>query len=202
MAQAAAARCMGSKANGSLMRCMALAVWGRRLPAGELASWARRDSGLSHPNPACTDAVAAYVIALAHLLESPGDHEGAVARAEEWAARESSEVASWLALSRSGSAAPFHPQDGYVKIAFTHAFMHLGRRSSFTEALRATLAGGGDTDTNACIVGGLMGGLHSVGGIPEPWQAAVLECNTALGRPRPEWLHPRQLPELVDTLLG
>jgi ADP-ribosyl-[dinitrogen reductase] hydrolase len=68
---AATDRCMNSKANGSLMRATPLAIWGHALPASVLAEWARADSGLSHPNLACTDSVAAYVIAIAHLLNHP-----------------------------------------------------------------------------------------------------------------------------------
>ena len=49
-----------------------------------------------------------------------------------------------------------------------HAFRHLVAKTPYVEALRETLAGGGDTDTNACIVGGLIGALHGEAGVPEP----------------------------------
>ena len=54
----------------------------------------------------------------------------------------------------------------FVRIGFTHAFFHLLEQSTFENALRETLAGGGDTDTNACIVGALLGALHGIDGIP------------------------------------
>lgn len=84
--QARAARqCMDSKANGALMRAAPLAVWGHRLPPAELAAAAAADVRLSHPNPACADASAAYCIALAHLIAHPGNAGGALAAACAWA---------------------------------------------------------------------------------------------------------------------
>jgi len=47
-----------------------------------------------------------------------------------------------------------------VKIAFTLAFrelVHPTGDGSWKDAIEATLLKGGDTDTNACIVGGLVG---------------------------------------------
>ena len=55
---------------------------------------------------------------------------------------------------------PIIPNTGFVRIAFTHAFRHLRAETAYAEALRERLAGGGDTDTNGCIVGGLLGALH------------------------------------------
>ena len=88
-----------------------------------------------------------------------------------------------------------------MRIGFTHAFRHLGLGTSFIEALMETLAGGGDTDTNACIVGGLLGAADGADAIPLPLRQAVLTCDTAKGRPRPAFLHPRQLPTLVAKML-
>jgi ADP-ribosylglycohydrolase len=66
-----------------------------------------------------------------------------------------------------------------------------------------TLSGGGDTDTNACIVGGLVGALHGEEGIPAPMRQALLHCDTGKGRSRPEFLETRvQLPGLLDRLIG
>ena len=203
MSSAAAVRCAESKANGSLMRCMPLAVWGHRLPASELAALARADSSLSHPNPSCTDAVAAYVVALGHLMNHPGDGPGALAAAMSWAGDSANdEVREWLDMAAAGQGVPFHPLDGFVKIAFIHAFRHLAVGTPYDQAIYQTLLGGGDTDTNACIVGGLVGGLHGAAGIPAPWQEAVLSCDCSLGQQRPEWLGPGQLPALIDQLVA
>ena len=203
MRRAAEQRCMASKANGSLMRASPLGVWGRRLSSSQLADSAKRDSSLSHPNASCCDAVACYSIAIAHLVEHLGDRTGAFARAEAWAEGNAvAEVRAWLGEARAGVVVPFQPQDGFVRIAFTHAFRHLLEGSSYVEAIRAVLGGGGDTDTNACIVGGLVGAACGAESIPQAMVRAVLECDTERGRWRPEFLRAGQIPTLVDGLVA
>lgn len=70
----------------------------------------------------------------------------------------------------------------------SHAFHHLRVGSGYEEALRQVLSGGGDTDTNACIAGGLTGARCRVHKIPPQMVQAVLECDTRRGRQRPAWL--------------
>jgi ADP-ribosylglycohydrolase len=198
MTQAAATLCMGSKSNGSLMRATPLGVWGHRLAATALADYARQDSCLSHPNPSCWQAVAAYAIAIAHLLNHRGDRQGAFAAAVNWANQGAdSEVQGWLTDAAQGLDLPYEPQIGFVRIGFTHAFRHLLQGSDYVAALTETLAGGGDTDTNGCIVGGLIGAAVGAEAIPPALRNAVLTCDTALGQPRPQ-----QGPALVDQLLA
>ncbi len=205
MTQAAAAQCMGSKSNGSLMRATPLGVWGSRLSATELADYARQDSLLSHPNPSCWQAVAAYAIAIAHLInhrdEQGGDRQGALAAAVSWATGHAdAELQSWLDDAAQGVDIPYEPQIGFVRIGFTHAFRHLQQGSDYVWALTETLAGGGDTDTNACIVGGLIGAAVGAEAIPLALRQAVLSCDTTQGQPRPAFLHPRQVPALVADI--
>lgn len=201
MSQAAAAHCMGSKSNGSLMRATPLGVWGQRLSSTALADYARQDSTLSHPNPSCWQAVAAYAIAIAHLINHQGDRAGAVTAAVAWAtANANGEVQGWLAEAQQGVNVPYEPQIGFVRIGFTHAFRHLYQGSDYLTAVTETLAGGGDTDTNACIVGGLIGAAVGAAAIPAPLRQAVLTCDTSQGQPRPAFLHPSQVPALVAAL--
>ncbi len=207
MTKAAAAQCMGSKSNGSLMRATPLGVWGHRLPAIELADYARQDSLLSHPNPSCWQAVAAYAIAIAHLIshwsEHGGDRQGAFAAAVTWAnSHADAEVQGWLEDAAQGVEIPYEPQIGFVRIGFTHAFRHLQQGSDYVAALTETLAGGGDTDTNACIVGGLIGAAVGAEAIPLAMRQAVLTCDTKQGQPRPAFLHPQQVPTLVAAVLA
>ena len=204
MAEAAQARCMGSKANGSLMRATPLGVWGTGRDDAALIAAAQDDARLSHPNPACVDAAVVYVLAIASLIRAPGDVARARARAGAWAHESAcEEVRGWLEEADAGTRVPYSPQDGFVRIAFTHAFRHLAAGTSYVDALRETLAGGGDTDTNACIVGGLLGARWGASAVPEAMRAAVLGCDTRRGRnPRPETLHPRAVPARIQAILG
>lgn len=204
MNKAAFSYCIDSKANGSLMRATPLGIWGHNLKIHDLALLAREDSALSHPNKSCRDAVACYAIAIAHLLSHPGEREAAFVQTKEWAdAHAVGEVCEWLDDAERNVNVPYHPQIGFIKIAFTHAFRHLLLGTEYVEALRETLAGGGDTDTNACIVGGLIGAACGALAIPDAMKSAVLNCDTAKGiHPRPDFLSAHHIPKLVEDLLA
>lgn len=214
MTRAAAKHCMSSKANGSLMRISPLGIWGYRFSDEELASFAQQDSQLSHPNPSCGYAVACYTIAIASLMRELGDRPMAFSRSKNWLELQEKnaqdgleitaieEVLSWLLDAENNVTVEYSPHIGFVKIAFTHAFRHLLLDSDYEEAISETLLGGGDTDTNACIVGGLIGAACGVTAIPESMKHPVLTCDTRSGKsPRPDFLSAKQVPSIVEKLL-
>ena len=93
---------------------------------------------------------------------------------------------------------------GFVKHAFTLAFCHLRRRSPFEASILQTLCRGGDTDTNAAIVGGMVGALHGAAAIPAWMTQPVLEYegreDQGGGTPRPRELRASCLPDLAQQL--
>lgn len=195
-----------SKANGAMMRASALGIWSTRLSVDEAIRAALDDARLTHPNPSCQWANAAYVVAIRHMLCHPGDAAGAFAQAREAldsaTGDEAAEVNSWLEDAANGNLPAGHPMAGFVRIAFTHAFSHLVRGTTFEQALHDVLSCGGDTDTNACIVGGLVGARVGLDGIPRPMAQAVLECVTDRGRPRPHWLSSRAAKDIARALVA
>lgn len=192
-----------SKANGSLMRASALGVWSSKIALADAIDAARQDARLTHPHPTCQWACAAYVVAIRHLLRNHGDAEGAFQVAREVVSgSDAVEVKGWLDDAQAGMLPAFHPLAGFVRIGFTHAFHHLVRGSSYETAIFETLSGGGDTDTNACIVGGLVGALHGVSSIPEEMHMAIIRCDTSKGRPRPEWLCTKRVEGLIESLIA
>ena len=68
----------------------------------------------------------------------------------------------------------------WIKWSFVLAFYFLlrsdsiGKEKVFRYALRLTIQLGGDTDTNACIVSGLMGALVGLSNIPPEMISRVL----------------------------
>lgn len=54
------------------------------------------------------------------------------------------------------------------------AFAALRRRMPYEEAIRWTLGKQGDTDTNAAIVGAMIGALHGASHIPEAMREPVM----------------------------
>ena len=202
MTRAAAQHSIASKSNGSLMRASPLGIWGNRHSASEIADFARQDSCLSHPNECCWQAVACYAIAIAHLINNLGDRLGAFACAKTWADQHANaEIQQWLTDAADTVDIAYAPQIGFVRIGFTHAFRHLLLGTSYMDALRETLLGGGDTDTNACIVSGLVGAAWGADAIPDAMKNAVLNCDTTMGQARPAFLHANQVPILVEGML-
>ncbi|KAL4422714.1 hypothetical protein ABPG75_008911 [Micractinium tetrahymenae] len=205
--RANAAASVGSKANGATMRATPLAIWAHRLDAAAVAAAAADDASLSHPSEACRHANAAYVLACAALIRAPGDAAAALAADEGWAQQHAcAEVRGWLAEAWDDAAMERYdaaPQIGFVKHALCLAFHHLRRRSGFEEGLRHTLLAGGDTDTNAAIVCGLLGALHGASAIPADLRQKVegFEARPGGAWPaRPEALWGRQLAPLAEQL--
>jgi ADP-ribosyl-[dinitrogen reductase] hydrolase len=192
-----------SKANGGLMRICPLGVWGHRLCEDELVEAVCQDNRLTHPNPACQHSSAVSCVAIRHLMLHPQDSDGAFKTAAEWAKRlANSEVQEWLGLAEDNEDVGYTPSIGFVKYGFVHAFRHLKNKTNYMNAIFETLIGGGDTDTNACIVGGLVGAYHGEQGIPAPLRKAILNCDTRKGRRRPEFLQTRvHLPALLERIV-
>jgi ADP-ribosylglycohydrolase len=198
-----------SKSNGSLMRISHLAILGWRLPDERLAALARADSALSHANDVPSDACAAYCICAAELIRS-GDVDGALNRMQRWAENNAcSDIQEWIAhslsedslhlgedITRDPDFVPFHPGGGFVRVAFCHAIRFLRLGVSYEDGIARVLHGGGDTDTNAAICGGLLGARYGVSGLPAGILSTSLHCNTSFGKhPRTGAFHPRQLVE-------
>jgi len=193
----------GSKANGALMRIAPLGVWGWRLTEEDLVEAACQDNRLTHLNLTCQHSSAVYCLAIRHLMHHPQDADGAFKTAKEWARTLGNrDVQEWLSLAERNEDVGYAPSIGFVKYGFVHAFRHLKNKTSYINAIFETLIGGGDTDTNACIVGGLVGAYNGEEGIPGPMKEAILQCDTQKGRPRPEFLQTRvQLPGLLHRLI-
>jgi len=186
-----------SESNGSLMRVSPLGVWAAGDPARAAAA-AREDSALTHRNPVCVEACAGYAAAIAAGIAGASReemHEAALAHSRG-KARE--------AIERGNPPMDFMARMGWVLVALQNAFFHLSH-SNFEEALVATVAQGGDTDTNAAICGALLGAALGKQAIPPRWVLPVLACRSTVDagapRPRPAAYWPDDILELAEALL-
>ena len=74
---------------------------------------------------------------------------------------------------------------GWLRHGFVMAFYFLHRLAkndgNFATAIKESIRQGGDTDTNACIVGGIIGAAVGNAGIPEDMVQKVLgfDCFSA-----------------------
>ena len=204
---------MESKANGALMRLTPLPICYHRCIDEQIARLAAVDAQMSHPNPTCQLANALYAIAVASFIRRPRDSRAALQRVTAHMQHVRSmpstdvaavnEVQSWLtaaeeAASGSGELEEAEQQAGFVKHAFSLSFYHLIKGSTYEAAMRHTLLAGGDTDTNAAIVGGLVGAALGADAIPAHMTKAVLQCKPL--RNRPQWLFGSHIPQLVEGL--
>lgn len=192
-----------SEANGSLMRIAPLAIWAADVGHGNgaadaeanaeaaLIAFARREATLTHPNKVCMDANAAYCLALAHLLKHHGDADGAIQCVKDWLHVMHPPIQTWfndaIALrSVSDYENKCVYNVGHVKHAFTLAVACLNLKTPFQHGIHEVLKLGGDTDTNAAIVGAMLGALHGYSAIPSSMTKPVLAFTcTSDGRMRP-----------------
>lgn len=128
----------------------------------------------------------------------PGERLVALEVVEGWLNRAFGERE--LDFSDSSAGAMLNAEVGSVEVPLTHAFRHLKRGSSFEVAMRAVLAGGGDTSTTAAVVGGLVGAAVGLEGLPARWVRAVLTCDVSMGPQRPPEYQPSCLPALIERL--
>ncbi len=194
-----------SQANGSLMRVSPLAVYAHALAPERAAALARDESSLTHPNPVCRDATAAYVVGVAHAVRYGDGAKAAYEAALGWA-RANAVVEVRGALEAAAREAPVCEGQhmGWVLIALQNAFHQLLRAPSLEEAVVATVRRGGDTDTNAAIAGALAGAVHGRAAIPSQWRQMVLSCRPHPMRavhPRPPAYWPVDVLEIAERLV-
>lgn len=86
-------------------------------------------------------------------------------------------------------------QMGFIKHAIVLSYYCLlvhaktGGAFTYNNAIREVISLAGDSDTNACIVGGMMGALLGFKALDEHMVRSVLSCDvTGEGQPRPIWL--------------
>ena len=98
-------------------------------------------------------------------------------------------------------------QQGWVLIAFRNALWQLLHAPNLEEGVVDTVMRGGDTDTNAAIVGALLGAVYGRNAIPNQWLQHLLNCRPLLGqphvlRPRPECFWPVDALQLAERLVS
>jgi ADP-ribosyl-[dinitrogen reductase] hydrolase len=206
--------------NGSLMRTWILGVaFADDAEARREASLL--DSAITHFDPLCRLACAAYntaistaiagrtpevclaaagdeIVTSAGLLRQMHPELEAVIEARHADLYRDLELARRDDPEVYGTGTHLLELQGHVRVAFRLAFWHLLHSPGYKESLLDIANRGGDSDTNACIAGGLLGARFGVLGIPEGWVKLVL--GAVAGKPDSPWwtdYHPRLLPSLL-----
>lgn len=192
---------LGSKANGCMMRATPLGIAATGCNIEETIEMVTSDVVLTHPNKDCIDSTVAYVLALRHLILHDGDSEGAIEVANTYLFDNNRLVLGWLNQAIEGKIDPVTKQIGFVKHGFTLAFHFLAYEFSFKEAITQTLLMSGDTDTNACIVGGLIGAGQGIKNLPHNSVEMICKSTTSILIFRPSELTAHNLVQRIQSIV-
>lgn len=163
-----------SLGNGALMRVLPLALW-HHGPDAELALLAQRQSLVTHGHPRSQLCCALYCL-WARALMHGGTWEDALANARRIYANDRAMIEQLQMHLR--------PEDdgkvtgsGYV-VDCLRSSVFVMRQAGYEAVVKHAIALGNDTDTTACVAGGVAGLRDGVHAIPTRWLDALAEKET------------------------
>ena len=170
-----------SNGNGSLMRILPVALRYAGAPDDMLLEMAHRISAITHRHPRSQMACGIYCLIARELLggyPAGKAYARGIDRARDWYRREPfAAEAPHFARVFSGTIGELPENDinsgGYVIDTLEAALWCLLTATSYPEAVLQAINLGGDTDTTACVAGGLAGLYYGAGTIPAEWLEAL-----------------------------
>lgn len=158
-----------SNGNGALMRCLPLALWHRGTDE-ELVQWAEAQSHITHAHLRSKVCCAFYCLWARYLLQGQS-----VNSAWDYAYQRLVELYQQQAQALLELREHLCPaQDfkisgsGYV-VDCLHSAKFALQQESYVDVIKTAIALGNDTDTTACVAGGLAGIIFGFDGIPKDW---------------------------------
>lgn len=160
--------------NGSLMRVLPLALW-HTGPDDDLIRDAHLQSSVTHGHPRAQVCCALYCLWARYLMAAvPDPWEGAGATLRAYYAENGP-----YRLELEVHIRPDDPETfpggtggGYVVDCLRSA-RQVQRAGDYEAIVKAAVALGNDTDTTACVAGGIAGLVNGPSGIPQCWQDAL-----------------------------
>lgn len=157
-----------AKGNGSLMRVLPLALWHRGTDA-ELVKAAHSQSQVTHGQVTCQVCCALYCLWARRILEQVADPWQKAVSTLRQLYESKPLYASDLEATVCPDQPPHGTGTGYVVDCLHSARLALAA-GSYEQVVKTAVALGNDTDTTACVAGGLAGLRDGIGAIPERWQ--------------------------------
>ncbi|CAI2369959.1 unnamed protein product [Moneuplotes crassus] len=170
---------------------------------------AKLDASFTHPNPAVHYVEGLYIYMMTLIINGvklADVYSAIIDEINQSADEEYKElILGWVDESCEDKLGSLEHQMGWMKNAFVCClrYLRLAKESEdskeplspifYEDAMVEILMGGGDTDTNACIAGGLIGAIVGFDALPELQKSKVLswDNNNKEGHERPEFLVPR-----------
>lgn len=176
------------KGNGALMRVLPLVLWhsvhgspDKEQRTKELVEDAHRQCLITHGHVCNQVCCALYCLAAQELMEGLEAHEaieaglGALRRSY----RDLPEYEQELEWSIRPDQTWEGTGTGYVVDCLRSAFMIFLQASDYEDGVKRAVLLGNDTDTTACVAGGLLGIRYGVQGIPDRWMSMLREREKA-----------------------
>lgn len=170
---------INSRSNGSLMRCLPLVYFTKKMKPAERKRIAEEISAVTHSHPAAKGACAIYTEFGANLLNYENKKEAFLASIKN--SKENMPEESLRYFERILN--PHFPEtdkdyimSGFDAVETLEAGLWSFLNSnSYSESVLTAVNLGGDTDTTGAVAGGLAGIHHGSEEIPEKWKKDLLQ---------------------------
>lgn len=193
-----------SQSNGALMRLAPLPILLQNEKEETVINCAMQDASITHSSKAVL-AVNAIMAAAMHYAINTGESRTNIYShmlniSEKINAPE--KVKQILIDAADSEPLDCETNMGWILIAFQLAVYHLLHAETFEEAIINTVKRGGDTDTNAAIVGSFLGSVFGINNIPNDWKTAVMNCtpDEASKEPRPREYWASKAFKIIEEL--
>jgi ADP-ribosylglycohydrolase len=189
----------GSKSNGALMRCHPIGILGVNVSEEECVKWAIEDANLTHDNDTVREYNIFHCLLIRALVRGDLRTNGEIIGYIETLMVNnnfSEETVNSVRDSYTTEPLDLTVNAGLVSLASSCAIYHLLNTDNILKAYRQTIVSGGDTDTNAAIVGALWGARY---GVPENLKSRIrIARNCEPKRKKEYW--PRRIDDFYIKL--
>ena len=163
-----------SAGNGSVMYCAPLGV-AYALRPERLLEHAPALSGLTHYDGRCKTACLAVTLAVAALVRGERAERAVRTAVDAVQELEGGEELEYM-VEEAGRARPVDgPDQGFCLFTAGVALRSAVESEAVEAGLRAVVALGGDTDTNAAVAGALLGARGGRAGLPAAWLERLVD---------------------------
>lgn len=162
-----------SQGNGSLMRSLPIALWYKGDRVLDLVNMAFMQSAVTHWHLNAHVCVAIYVLWAKHLLAGAKPMDGWLLALKDLDDSLESKSPARQVFVTLAQWTQRPTGTGYVIDSIFSARDALVESDDYESAVRMAISFGHDTDTTACIAGGLAGILYGNRSIPREWRSAL-----------------------------
>ena len=186
------------------MRMAPFAVWLSKIEnEAEILNAVKIETNHTHPNQTIVECNQAFALCVRSLLNGEG-HEAAYQKVKEFCQQSQTGLKFWFEEMEKGDFQQVNRKIGWVKIAFQQSMKYLKMPElTYEQAMSELLVQGGDTDTNAAIVGMVLGARDGLSSLDPKMIQKVDKYRVIMGgHKRPDFFIPgKTFPETIDGFL-